>query len=196
MATLNALNALMFGSDNDSLYLGEHSPDDVKGITGLKAEIPQTLIDMGWVSEDGLSLDLADSVSEIKGHQGHGTVRTFMSDSTTKISAVFLESKLKTVEWNLDAKVAKLKETVGSEQVDIAKLTVPAARKVRRLSGVIDAFDTSDSSIQWRVLFPTLELGEREGVQLKVGEITAWKYTLQVIGEYYLLTNHKAMIPA
>lgn len=191
MATLNAANALMFGSEDDSIYLGL-AGTDVSSITNLSAPIPTGLVDCGWINEDGLALNLSDSVDKIRGHQNHGVVKTFMSDSSTTLDATILETKLELVKSYLNATAEK----VTDGEIEVSKLTIPAARKVTRLVGVVDAFDTSDTSIQWRLVFPILELGERDNLSLKVGEITAWHYQMEVLDEFYLISNSPAMLVA
>ena len=64
------------------------------------------------------------------------------------------------------------------------------------MTAVIDAFDTSDASIQWRVLLPNIQLGERDAVQIKIGELTAYKFTFEILDKFTLLTNAPALIPS
>ncbi|WP_160159502.1 hypothetical protein [Actinomyces culturomici] len=186
MAKLNAANALMFGSENDSFYLGD-GKIALESIVDLSTPVPSGLEDVGWIGEDGMSINLNDSVDKLRGHQNHGVVKTYMSDSSTGIEVVVLESKLKQFLAFFDATAKK----VGA----IARIEIPAARKARTMTAVIDAFDTSDSSIQWRVLLPSLQLGAREGVQLKIGELTAYKFSFEILGGFQILTNAPALIP-
>lgn len=189
MAHIDAANTLMFGSEDDSIYLSNYAAGALDSVTDLTTALPATLEDMGWISEDGLSILLDDSTDKIKGHQGHGTIRLYMSDSSTSLEVTLLEAKAKTLAWNLGATVAK---TAGG----LARIVAPASRSVINLTGVIDAFDTSDNTVQWRVLFPQLALGARDAIPIKVGELAAFKFTLEVIGGFQILTNHKASIPA
>lgn len=189
MAHIDAANTLMFGSEDDSIYLGDYAAGALDTVTDLTTALPATLEDMGWVSEDGLTINLDDSTDKIKGHQGHGTVRMYMSDSSTSLEVTLLEAKVKTLAWNFGA-------TVSKDATGLAKIVAPASRSTVSLTGVIDAFDTSDNTVQWRVLFPQLTLGARDAISFKVGEMTAFKFTLEVIGGFQILTNHKASIPA
>ena len=124
MAKVNAANALIFGSDNDSLHLGPYDPQLREKITGLYTALPESLVDCGWMSDDGIKLTMDDSVSKIKGHQGHRVVKTFMDSSETSTTATLLESKLDTVKRYLGAKAERVMETVGAEQRPVARLTV------------------------------------------------------------------------
>lgn len=189
MANSNALNALMVGSEDDSVYLGAHSTtvaDMVRSIESLTAPVPVPLTDRGWVSEDGTSLELSDSVDKIRGHQGHGVVKTYMSESDTSFKVSFLETQLETLVETLDISRGKL---VGTGAKAVAVLDVPSSRKTRLLTGMVDLWDVSGVDAQFRFLFPMLSLGERTGISGKVGSIMTYEYNLEVLGGFRLLTN-------
>ncbi len=196
---VNADNALGFGSDDDSLHLGPYDKDLATKITGLTTEIPQGFTDCGWISDDGVKLTLDDSVTKIKGHQGHGVVRTFMDSSETSIEAALLESKLFIVTNYLNATAEKIQEQIGGgAKTDVAKITAKAQRKVTLLSGVVDLYDTAstENAVRMRIVVPRLELGERGEILFKVGELTAYSYKLSITSDYVIYSNAKAMIPA
>ena len=189
MAKTNADNAFMAGSERDTLYLGP-AGTDLSTITNLTTPMPQGMVDVGWISDDGMSLDMSDSVDKIRGHQGNGVVRTYMSDSSTSFKATLLESKLELLKKYLGATKTEKVTTTGTDS--ITRMTVSASRKVESLCGVVDLFDVSTGK-QRRYIFPRLELGERSGFTFKVGELTACEYNLEVLDKYELLTNEEAM---
>ena len=189
MAKTNADNAFMAGSEKDTLYLGP-AGTDLSTITSLTTPMPEGMIDVGWISDDGMTLDMSDSVDKIRGHQGNGVVRTYMSDSSTSFKASLLESKLELLKKYLGASKAEKITTAGTDS--ITRMTVSASRKVESLCGVVDLFDVSTGK-QRRYIFPRLELGERSGFTFKVGELTACEYNLEVLDKYELLTNEEAM---
>lgn len=196
---VNADNVLAFGSDDDSLYLGAYDPDLGTKITGLTTAIPNTLVDCGWLGEDGAKLGMDDSVTKVKGHQGHGVVRTFIDSSETTLEAVLLESKLFIVTNYLNATAEKIEEQIGAgPKTEVAKITAKAQRKVTLLSGVLDLYDTAstENAVRMRIVIPRLELGERGEVVFKVGDLTAYSYKLSVTSDYVLYSNAKALIPA
>lgn len=193
MAELNADFAHMFGSDNDTFYLGEYTKelaDALEKLNTLETNVPDGLKDVGWISDDGLELSFDDSTDEVRGFQGHGIVKSFMSDSTTSFTAALLESKLATVINYLDAEVQKEAGTKGA-----VKIKAKSARVAKDLCGVVDLYDTSNEKIHFRFIFPHLSLGEREGLAFKNGEITAYNHTLKVIGNYYMISNATEMQP-
>ncbi len=193
MAT-NSLNALMFGSDDDSLYLTPLSAAGttaLESITDLDSPIPAAFIDCGWINEDGLGLELSDSVEKIRGHQGNAVVKTFMSSSDTTLTATLLESKLQTVVTYLNAVVQRVTGTGG----DYARIEAPSSRRVTYLTGVLDLFETTESQTQWRILFPKIALGERGALAFKAKELTGYSHTLEVLGGFTILTDTASLIP-
>ena len=189
MAKTNADNAFMAGSEKDTLYLGP-AGTDLSTITNLTTPMPEAMVDVGWISDDGMTLDMSDSVDKIRGHQGNGVVRTYMSDSSTSFKASLLESKLELLKKYLGATKAEKVTTTGTDS--ITRMTVSASRKVESLCGVVDLFDVSTGK-QRRYIFPRLELGERAGFSFKVGELTACEYNLEVLDKYELLTNEDGL---
>ena len=189
MAKTNADNAFMAGSEKDTLYLGP-ADTDLSTITNLNTSMPEGMVDVGWVSDDGMTLDMSDSVDKIRGHQGHGVIRTYMSDSSTSFKATLLETKLELLKKYLGATKAEKVTTTGTES--ITRMTVSASRKVETLCGVADLFDVSTGK-QRRYIFPRLELGERSGVTFKVGELSAYEYNLEVLDKYELRSNEDGL---
>mgnify|MGYP000907945992 FL=1 len=189
MAKTNADLAFMAGSEKDTLYLGP-AGTDLSSVTSLTSTLPAGMVDVGWTSDDGMTLDMSDSVDKIRGHQGHGVVRTYMSDSSTSFKATLLETKLELLKKYLGATKAEKVTTTGTDS--ITRMTVSASRKVEALCGVADLFDVSTGK-QRRYIFPRLELGERSGVTFKVGELSAYEYNLEVLDKYELLTNEDGL---
>ena len=185
MAKTNADLVFMAGSEKDTLYLGP-AGTDLSSVTNLTSTLPAGMVDVGWTSDDGMTLDMSDSVDKIRGHQGHGVIRTYMSDSSTSFKATLFEAKLELLKKYLGVTKTEKVTTAGTDS--ITHMTVSASRKVEALCGVADLFDVSTGK-QRRYIFPRLELGERSGVIFKVGELTAYEYNLEVLDKYELLTN-------
>lgn len=192
---VNADNALIFSSDNDALWLGGYEVDFDKKITSLTQDLSgvTTLTNVGWISEDGFKLTSDDSVTKIKGHQGHGVVKTFLDSSETTFSATLLETKLAPLSWYLDATSEKIEDGGATKGV---KITAKSSRKVKLLCGVADFFDVSGVGAQIRIVFPRLELGERGEITFQQAEITGYEYNLSVLGDYIIYSDHKALFPA
>lgn len=188
MATTNSSLAFMAGDARDTLYLGP-AGTDLSSITGLNTAVPAELVGVGWISEDGMTLGLSDSVDKIRGHQDHGVVRTYMSESSTTFQASLLETKLELLKPYLGVtKVEKVTDGAGS----VTKLAVKASRKVERLAGVADLYDVSTGKHR-RYIFPILELGERSDVVYQNGELTVYEYNLEVIDGYTMFSDEDGL---
>ena len=190
MAKLNADFAHMFGSDNDTVYLGLYTQElatQLEAIDTLDKTIPTGLEDVGWLSDDGIEFSFDDSTEDIRGFQGNAVVKSYMSESTTSFTAALLESKLQTVLNYLDAEEAE------STAEGVTRLKAKSARTAKTMCAVIDLYDTSNTKVQFRYVFPRLALGEREGLAFKNGEISAYNHTLKVLGDYYVITNAPGM---
>ena len=188
MSITNADNAFMAGSEKDTLYLGP-AGTDLSSVTNLTSPLPQGMVDVGWLTEDGLTLGMSDSVDKFRGHQGHGVVRTYMSESSTTVKAALLEAKLDLLKRYMGVSKAE-KVTVGSDS--ITRMEVSSSRKVEALTGVMDLFDVSTGK-QRRYVFKRLELGERSDISYKVGDLTAYEHNLEVLDGYILLTNEDGL---
>lgn len=189
MAKTNADLVFMAGSEKDTLYLGP-AGTDLSSVTNLTSPLPSGMVDVGWTSDDGMTLDMSDSVDKIRGHQGHGVIRTYMSDSSTSFKATLFEAKLELLKRYMGVTKAEKVTTAGTDT--ITHMTVATARKVESLCGVADLFDVSTGK-QRRYIFPRLELGERSGITFKVGELTAYEHNLEVLDTYELLTNEDGL---
>ena len=127
---VNADNALIFSSDNDALWLGDYVEKFGEKVTSLTQDLSGVtgLTNVGWISEDGFKLTSDDSVTKIKGHQGHGVVKTFLDSSETTFSATLLETMLAPLSWYLDATSEKVEDGGAVKGV---KITAKSSRKVK-----------------------------------------------------------------
>ena len=188
MAHTNADNAFMAGSENDALYFGPHGTD-LSSVTGLSSPVPTDLVDVGWLTDDGIVVGMSDSVDKIRGHQGNGIIRTYMSDSSTKLTASLVEHKKFTVEAYLGATITKIKDG----EKDIAKIVAPASRTVLRLCMVADLFDVTTGRHR-RYVAETVELGERSDQTYKVGDLTIMPFPVEAIEHIDIYSDEPALI--
>lgn len=181
---VKAENARIFGSDDDSVAIGD----------SLEALLPEGLeplgedfTEVGWLSDDGIGFAPEDSVDKHHGHQGGRVVRTKMTTSETSFTFQALESKLSHV--GLAMSIKKSETTVEG---DATKHTM-GGRKVERRPFVVDTYD-EDKHYRW--IIPIGEIGERNEFALSSAEITGWEFTVEIIGDFYLVTNDPAMAGA
>lgn len=186
MAFTNADNAFMAGSDNDTLYLGP-AGTALSAVTALDSAIPEALTDCGWITDDGITIGFDDSVDKIRGHQGHGVVRTYMSDSSTTFQASLIEQKLRLLTDYMSGESSKSAD--GNE----VTITAKASRQVVRMAAVADMFDVSTGKHR-RYVMPIVELGERGDQEFTVGSLTVLECNLEVIGGYKLISNELGLL--
>lgn len=180
MAT-NAANARIFGSDDDAVF-----------IAPLGTALPTTLAapgagfeDVGWLHSDGITVGGDTNVEKFRGHQGGRIVRTKVTESNTTFQFQCLESTALTLglQFNiLDATTA----------AGVTTMEVSSGRNVETRAFVIDVYDEDATTIQWRFAIPRGEIGERSEFKLAGTDITGYTFTVEVIGDYKIITNDAA----
>jgi len=199
VSTVNTDNVFIGGSDYDALYLGPVSA--ASKLEGLKlyTDIPDDLIVAGWLSDDGVKRGASDSKSALQGHQGHANVVVYMDSSETTLSATILEHKLQLLKWLLSATGGdeRLTDTDAPEDhQEYVKLEAAHSRKIEHLCGVWDTYDTAHDGIKYRYIFPSLDLSERDEMSDQPGGFSSLPCTLDVLKDYWILTNSPGMLPA
>lgn len=182
---VNSANARIFGSDDDAVFVG---PLGTTLPTGLAApEAP--LEDAGWLGPDGIAIGGDSSVNRFRGHQGARVVRTKMGESSTTFTFQCLETTALTLGLQVNMKA---KATASG----VTTATVSAGKKVEARAFVIDVYDEDDATIHYRYLIPRGEIGERSDFTLGNSDITGYSFTVEVIGDYTIITNDEAIVEA
>ena len=184
---VDVANVHIFGSDDDALWLGPPTLD-LSSVT-LTSTPPATMVECGWLSDEGGALKMSDSVKSIKGHQGGAEITQFMDESTTAFTAVLLETKLDIVLWALSATATKETGTPA-----YAKIHAKRSRKVEKLVAIWDTFDTEHPGVRYRYICPLASLGERGDLAFKRGEISGWNYSLGILKDFDILTNAEQIL--
>lgn len=184
MAT-NAANARIFGSELDAVRigpLGSTLPTDL-------AAPDAALVDAGWLHTDGIPFSPADSVQKIRGHQGGAVVRTTISESDLTFSFQCLETTALTL--GLQHNVKDSTTTTGT-----TVMTVSPARSVLARAFVLDLYDKDNTDIHYRYVIPRGEIGERSEFTFANSDITAYSFTVEVVGDFEIITNDPAAAAA
>lgn len=181
--TLDAANARIFGSDDDKVL-----------IAPLASTLPTALaapdaafLDVGWLHTDGLPFTPTDSIEKIRGHQGGKVVRTTITESDLSFEFTALETN--EVTFPLQHNVQSQSVTTG-----VATLVMSSGRLVLARAFILDLFDKDDPSIHYRYICPRGEIGERQEFAHVNSEITAYKFPVEVIDSYTLITNDPAIV--
>ncbi len=146
---VNSALARIYGSDLDAVWLaplGTTMPATLAANPGVGFE------DVGWLNTDtGVTETLLGSVTDIRGHQGAGVVRTRIETPGTQFQFVALEQKQMTDELRYDVKSTS---TVGGIRTSVRG----SGQRVKPRAAVIDLFDIDDTEVHVRLLIPRLEI--------------------------------------
>lgn len=182
-------NARIYGSDEDAVFdapLGTAAPTTLA--TDLNTEPAAPWEDFGWLGEDGMNLNPSDSVTKFRGHQGGKVVRTKMVTSETQFVFRCLETKAQTI--NLQFQV-KGRTITGVAPNEIARTTFGSGRQVVSRAFLVRLVD--EGVIRWFEI-PRGEIGERGSLALRNSEMSVYEFTVEIIGDWYELTNDPAVI--
>jgi len=180
---LNASNARIFGSDLDKVQIG---PLGATLPTTLAAPAA-TIVDVGWLHTDGIPFTPSDSVEKFRGHQGGGVVRTTITESDLSFGFQCLETTALTL--GLQHNVLTSTTATG-----VTTLSTSPSRKVLARCFVLDLFDKDNTAIQYRYVIPRGEIGEREEFTFVNSDITGYTFSVQIIGNFNVITNDPAAV--
>lgn len=188
LAKVNSDNARIFGSDDDYVAVKDWVADldgtELDDLDELKATAPTGFTEVGWLHPDGISLEPTDELQKLKGYQGGRTIRTKITSSETSFKFQCLESTALTLGLALDMDEGTT--TTGG----ITKHTIKGAREVIKKTFAIGLFD---GDVKWLLYVPHGEIGERTEINLGGEEIVAIEFTVEVIGDAYLLSADPAL---
>lgn len=180
---LNAENARIFGSDDDTVSI---APLDSTLPTTLGA-LDAAFDDVGWLGPDGLTFAPSDNVAQLRGFQGGKVVRTVISESGTSFTFQCLESTALThgLQWQVESTA-----TVGG----VTTTTMSSGRTVEARAFVLDLYDRDDTTIHHRYVIERGEIGARESVAVGNSDIVAYSFTVEIIGDIIHITNDPAYV--
>lgn len=179
---LDAGNARIFGSDKDAVHIG---PLGTVLPTTLAAPGP-ALVHAGWLGPDGTTMGGDSSVNRLRGHQGGRVVRSKIPESGTNFTFVCLETTALTL--GLQHNIKEHTTTAG-----VTTMRVSAGKKIETRSFVLDFYDEDETELQYRYTIPRGEIGERSEVKLTNKDITAYSFNVEVIGDFFIVTNDGAV---
>jgi hypothetical protein len=172
--TVNANNARMYGSDNDSIYL---APLGTPLPTTIDGELDPAFEDVGWLNGDGITETLSGSVEKIRGYQGNGVVRTRMSEPGTSIAFVAMETKAQTTGLRYNEK--QVTSTAGVRHAKRG-----SGQKISRRVAVIDLFDQDDETVKERYAIPVFEIAPNGDRVATPSDVAMLPFNGEIIGDY------------
>lgn len=135
--------------------------------TDSEAVWPSGAVDVGWISDDGITESNSSDTTEIKGWQGGQTVRKVISSSEMTFKFTCIETSKTVLE--LYHKGSKVITTDGK-----SVLAIKAPGPDRRTFG----FDVIDGDAHVRIVIPDGEVTETGDITYKSDEAIAYELTV------------------
>ena len=179
MATNLAANRIY----GDGLSAVSVAPKGTTGPVGLAA-LAVAFKDLGWLGEDGISIARKVESKTFKAHQGGATVRV-------KITGTENSFKFQCLEETAIVLGLMHAGATGVTTTGVSTITIPGAVGPDERVFVIDEFD---GTIQTRYVFPKGQVGDRGDIVLKTDEMTVYEFTVDVTGDFTMVTNSTAVV--
>jgi hypothetical protein len=159
----------------------------------LGSTLPTTLTDpttpfeaLGWLSEDGVSLSLSTDVEKFKGWQGGSVLRTKVTGTEKTIQIQCLEETPGVTELYYGHGDAVV--TAGVAKIDLPEGVGTVARAA--------VFKFVDGGVTKFLCCEKVEVTEREDLSHQNSSLTMYGFTLDIIGDSYILTDAPSFVPA
>ena len=174
----NRDNVRVYGDLESSVFLAP------KGST-----LPTTLTDptspfeeLGWLSEDGVSLETAVESTKFKGWQGGATLRVKVTSTEKTITFQALEET---------PGVTALYFDHGDVEVSggVAKVDLPEAIGTVERAAV---FKFIDGDVTKFLCCEVIQITDRGTVSHTNTDMTVYEFTAEIVGDSYILTDNPA----
>jgi len=159
----------------------------------LGSTLPTTLTDpiapfeaVGWLSEDGVSLAVSTDVEKFKGWQGGSTLRTKVTGTEKTISIQCLEETPGVTELYFGHGAPVV--TTGVARVDLPEGIGTVARAA--------VFKFVDAGVTKFLCCEKVEVTDREELSHTNTGLTMYGFTLDIIGDSYILTDAPSYVAA
>jgi len=155
--------------------------------------LPTTLTDpttpfeaLGWLSEDGVSLSLSTDVEKFKGWQGGSVLRTKVTGTEKTIQIQCLEETPGVTELYYGHGTPVV--TTGVAKIDLPEGVGTVARAA--------VFKFVDGGVTKFLCCEKVEVTEREDLSHQNSSLTMYGFTLDIIGDSYILTDAPSFVGA
>lgn len=150
-----------------------------------------TFKDLGWLSEDGVSLDRAAEVKKFKAHQGGTTVKVKVTGTENSFKFQCLEET---------AIVLGLMHAgaTGVTTTGVSTITIPGGIKSDPRAWVVDEYEggagPAGAALQTRYVFSSGTVTERGSIVMKTDEMVVYEYQVDVTGDFSMSTNSPSVV--
>lgn len=181
-------NVRIYGSPDDALFIGP--PGSTLPIEPTEA--PGALfVPIGWLSEDGVPLNVSANVEKYPGHQGGAVMRTKVTGSEKNLSFTAEEESPVVTQLFFDHGTPTA--TPGGN----ARIDLPEAIGTVRVSAIAYFRDGGLDGPRKMICIPVLEITDRESVPHSGSAVSAYGMTGEIIGAgAYILTDAAAYVEA
>lgn len=175
----NYNNVRIYGDEDSGVWVGD------KGAT-LPADLdsdPVDHVELGWLSEDGISLERSEEATSFKAHQGGVIVRRKKTSVEDSVTFQCLEETAKAMGLRYSGQTPVM-------EGDYARLKVTNQTKDDPRSWVVDEYD---GDVKTRYLIETGYAGSGSLVYSN-SAMTVYEFTVTIIGDYEVLTNSPGVV--
>jgi hypothetical protein len=141
---------------------------------------------VGWISEDGVSLSVSTDVEKFKGWQGGTTLRTKVTstEKTITIQALQETPGVTGLYFGHGDPVV-----TGTGDAALAKIDLPESIPTIEQAAV---FKFLDGTVEKWLCCELVQITDRGEVAHQNSSMTMYEFTLEIIGDSYILTNAPA----
>lgn len=157
--------------------------------TTITADPTTPFVAVGWISEDGVGLNVSTDVTKFKGWQGGTTLRTKVTSSEKSFKIQCLQEMPTVTELFFGHGAVTVTGTAPDE---VAKIDLPESIPTIERAAVIKFLDGTVVKYLCCTLVQVTNRGE---LQHRNNSMTMYELTLEIIGDSYILTNGPAYIP-
>jgi hypothetical protein len=174
-------NIIGYGGDASGVWV---APLGTTGPTGLAAP-SGTFKEVGWISEDGVSLSRDEERVVFKAHQGGKVVKR-------KTASVDDSIKFQCLETNAIVLGLLYKQTVPAAVSGV--VTIPVANQTVNDNRAWVVDEIGDDGTTMRYVIPSGSVGITADIVFKTDEMTIYEFTLGINGDYSTITNAAAVV--
>jgi hypothetical protein len=169
------------GGDNSAVFT---APKGTTGPVGLAAPAV-AFVELGWLSEDGLTYARDEDRKEFRAHQGGVIVKR----KTAGINDTF---KFQALEWNKTVAGLLYKGQSIVVTTGVGTLTVQNQTITDDRAWVIDEYLDDGKTLRYSI--PSGSAQTTGDIVWKTDELTVYEFTVGVNGTYYVISDSPAFI--
>ena len=173
----------IYGDLVSEVYLGP------KGTTlpiALTTDPAIPFLSLGWISDDGVNLQVSTDVEKFKGWQGGATLRTKVTsvEKTFSVTALQESPAVSEMYWGHATVTAAM--TSGTAPNKVTKIDLPEGIGTIERAAVIKFVD---GGVQKWLCCTNVQVSDRGEAPHTNTDVTAYEFTFDIIGASYILTN-------